>query len=106
MAQPHHYFYVQTRIDPRTKAKATEALKAMGFSVSDAIRMLMQWVAEEKRLPFVVKVPNKTTQAAIAELEAGGGESADSVEAMMKALNTMAGGQHVENTAIQRHPAK
>ncbi len=87
MAQAHRYSYVQARIDPKTKAKATEVLTSMGFSVSDAIRMLMQWVADQKRLPFVVKAPNKTTLAAIVELEAGGGESCDSVEAMMAALN-------------------
>ena len=51
---------------------ATEALEAMGLSISDAIRLLMLRVADEKRLPFEVKVPNKETLAAMAELEAGG----------------------------------
>ena len=32
--------YVRARIDARTKALATEALEAMGLSVSDAIRLL------------------------------------------------------------------
>ena len=79
--------YVRARIDPATKALATEALNAMGLSVSDAIRLLMLRVADEKRLPFEVKVPNKKTLAAMAELEAGGGKSFDSVEALMADLN-------------------
>lgn len=46
--------------------RATAALEAMGLSVSDAIRLLMLRVADERRLPFDVKVPNKTTRKAIA----------------------------------------
>ena len=64
---------VRARIDSDVKARATEALEAMGLSVSDAIRMLLLQVAEEKRLPFTVKVPNAATVEAMAELEAGKG---------------------------------
>ena len=42
---------VRARIDSDTKAQATEALKAMGLSVSDVIRMVLLRVAEEKQLP-------------------------------------------------------
>ncbi len=79
--------YVRARIDPVTKARATDALADMGLSVSDAIRLLMLRVADERRLPFEVRVPNKKTLAAMAELEAGGGHSANSVEEFMAALN-------------------
>lgn len=65
---------VRARIDSDTKARATEALEAMGLSVSDAIRMLLLMIAEEKRLPFAVKVPNSTTVAAMKELEEGKGK--------------------------------
>ncbi|MDR2947270.1 MAG: type II toxin-antitoxin system RelB/DinJ family antitoxin [Candidatus Adiutrix sp.] len=82
-----HDSYVRARIDPATKAMATEALAAMGLSVSDAIRLLMRRVANEKRLPFEVKVPNKETLAAMAELASGGGKSFTSVEALMADLN-------------------
>ena len=82
-----HDTYVRARIDPATKALATEALNAMGLSVSDAIRLLMLRVADEKRLPFEVTVPNKKALAAMAELEAGGGKSFDSVEALMADLD-------------------
>ena len=50
--------YVRARIDTNTKERAASALKAMGLSVSDAIRLLMLRVAEERSLPFDIKVPN------------------------------------------------
>ena len=79
--------YVRARIDKDTKERATKALDDMGLSVSDAIRLLMLRVADERRLPFEIKAPSKTTRAAIAELEAGEGQSFDSVEALMADLN-------------------
>ena len=57
------------------------------MSVSDAIRLLLIRIAEERRLPFEVKVPNKATREAIAELEAGKGEKFDTVADMMAALD-------------------
>ena len=65
--------FVRARIDSDTKARATEALQAMGLSVSDAIRLLLLRVAEEKRLPFNVQAPNATTKHAMAELDEGKG---------------------------------
>jgi DNA-damage-inducible protein J len=70
---------VKARIDTATKNRATEALEAMGLSISDAIRLMLLRVADEKRLPFDVKVPKKTTQKAIEELEAGKGRKFSSV---------------------------
>lgn len=61
--------YVRARIDTLTKNRATEALEAMGLSVSDAIRLLLLRVADERCLPFEVKVPNPTTRKAMAEAE-------------------------------------
>jgi DNA-damage-inducible protein J len=48
---------IRARIDSATKQKAIAALDAMGLSVSDAIRLLMLRIAEEKRLPFELRVP-------------------------------------------------
>lgn len=50
--------YVRARIDTNTKERAAEALAAMGLSISDAIRLLMLRVADERRLPFEIKVPS------------------------------------------------
>lgn len=79
--------YVRARIDTNTKERAAEALEAMGLSISDAIRLLMLRIADERRLPFEVKVPNATTRKAMAELEAGKGKSFGSVEALMADLH-------------------
>lgn len=79
--------YVRARIDTATKERATEALEAMGLSVSDAIRLLLLRVADEHRLPFEVKVPNAGTRRARAELEAGKGRRAKSVDALLRSLN-------------------
>ncbi|QEA40540.1 type II toxin-antitoxin system RelB/DinJ family antitoxin [Pistricoccus aurantiacus] len=78
---------VRARIDSETKAKATEALDAMGLSVSDAIRLLMLRIAEEKRLPFTVQVPSATTAKAMEELESGKGKRFDDAETLFKDLN-------------------
>ena len=78
--------YVRARIDANTKERAAAALEAMGLSISDAIRLLMLRVAEERRLPFEVKVPNATTRKAIAELEAGKGKRFASVDDLMADL--------------------
>jgi DNA-damage-inducible protein J len=79
--------YVRARIDTATKERAADALEAMGLSISDAIRLLMLRVADERRLPFEIKAPNSTTRKAIAELEAGEGKSFKSIDALMADLN-------------------
>lgn len=79
--------YVRARIDTNTKERAADALEAMGLSISDAIRLLMLRVANERRLPFDVKVPNTITRKAIAELEAGKGKRFASVDDVMADLH-------------------
>jgi DNA-damage-inducible protein J len=79
--------YVRARIDAITKKRAADALEAMGLSISDAIRLLMLRVADERRLPFEVKAPNATTRKAIAELEMGKGKHFASVDALMADLH-------------------
>jgi len=79
--------YVRARIDTDTKDRAADALEAMGLSISDAIRLLMMRIADERRLPFEVKAANPTTRKAIAELEAGKGKRFASVDALMADLN-------------------
>ena len=60
---------VRARIDTLTKNRAADALEAMGLSISDAIRLLLLRVADERRLPFEVRVPNATTRKAMVEAE-------------------------------------
>ncbi len=75
---------VRARIDSDTKKRATEALHAMGLSVSDAIRLLLLRVAEEKQLPFTVRVPNAATVKAMKELDEGKGKRFGSAEELFQ----------------------
>lgn len=79
--------FVRARINSDVKARATEALQAMGLSVSDAIRLLLMRVAEEKRLPFAVQVPNAATANAMKELEDGKGKRFGSAEELFDDLS-------------------
>jgi DNA-damage-inducible protein J len=60
---------VHVRVDEQTKAQATEALAAMGLSVSDAVRVFLMRVVADKQMPFELKVPNSTTRKAMLEAE-------------------------------------
>lgn len=56
---------VRARIDEKVKEEAAAVLAAMGLTVSDAFRLLLIRIAEEKALPFEPLVPNEETVAAI-----------------------------------------
>ncbi|WP_200155363.1 type II toxin-antitoxin system RelB/DinJ family antitoxin [Chromatium okenii] len=79
--------YVRARIDPVTKERAEEALEAMGLSISDAIRLLMRRIADDRCLPFEVRAASAITRAAITELEAGKGQHFNSIDDLMADLN-------------------
>jgi DNA-damage-inducible protein J len=78
---------VRARIDAKTKKRASDALKAMGLSISDAIRLLMLRIADERRLPFEVKAPNAASREAMAELAAGKGKRLANRAALLKELD-------------------
>ncbi len=48
---------VQARIDGAVKEEAAAVLAAMGLTVSDAVRLLLTKVAQEKALPFEPLMP-------------------------------------------------
>ena len=79
---------VRARIDRDTKARASEALDSMGLSVSEAIRLLLVRVAEERRMPFDVNAPSRETLDAVRELEEGKGTRFDSEEGLLCELRT------------------
>lgn len=78
---------VHVRVNPRVKAKAEKALAAMGLSVSDAVRVLLHRVAEDKAFPFALEVPNAETRAAIEESRRGGGKSFGTLDELFADLN-------------------
>ena len=59
----------------------------MGLSLSDAIRLLLPRIADERRLPFDVQVPNVATKKAKQALEAGKGHRSRDAAALFKDLN-------------------
>ena len=63
---------VQARIDGAVKEEAAAVLAAMGLTVSDAVRLLLTKVAQEKALPFAPLVPNAVTIEAMKEARRGG----------------------------------
>jgi DNA-damage-inducible protein J len=77
---------VRSRIDTHTKKRAAAALEAMGLTISDAIRLLLLRVADERRLPFDVKVPNAKSRVAMKELAEGKGKRSASAPALLKDL--------------------
>ena len=65
-----HTSMLHVRVDDETKAQATEALAAMGMSVSDAVRLFLRRVVVDQTFPLELKVPNTETLAAMEESRA------------------------------------
>ena len=65
---------ITTRIEPDLKRDAEDVLQRLGVNTTDAITMFLSQVVLQRGLPFDVRIPNKASRAAIAELEAGRGE--------------------------------
>jgi len=60
---------VHVRVDQQIKEQATETLASMGLSVSDAIRVFLMRIVADKQMPFILKVPNVETRAAMDEAD-------------------------------------
>lgn len=58
---------LHVRMDEEVKAKATDALAAMGLSASDAVRILFHRIVADQAFPLELKVPNAETRAAMEE---------------------------------------
>lgn len=78
---------VQARIDGAIKEEAAAVLAAMGLTVSDAVRLLLTKIAQEKALPFEPLIPNALTIAAIKEARAGNLLRANTIEELKAALH-------------------
>jgi DNA-damage-inducible protein J len=78
---------VRARIDERIKMEAATVLSAMGLTVSDAFRLLLTKIAQEKSLPFEPLVPNEKTIEAMKAARRGELVEADSPDALLSSLN-------------------
>lgn len=66
---------VRARIDENIKKEAMVVLASMGLTVSDAFRLLLTRVAQEKALPFEPLIPNETTIQAMKDAREGNMET-------------------------------
>lgn len=64
------YTTLHVRVDNEIKSQASEALAAMGLTVSDAVRILLKRVVNDQAFPLELKVPNAQTRAAMKEARA------------------------------------
>lgn len=78
---------VRARIDEATKDEATAILKAIGLTVSDAVRMMLVRTVAEKALPFDPLVPNAETIEAMEAARAGDLVTVGSIDDLMADLN-------------------
>jgi DNA-damage-inducible protein J len=80
---------VQTRIDGVIKQEAAAVLESIGLTVSDAVRLMLMRVAQDKALPFEPLIPNKKTIAAMKEARSGKLESVslDDLQTVLDAGN-------------------
>ena len=78
---------VRARIDEQVKEQAAAVLATMGLTVSDAFRILLMRVAQEKAFPFEPWTPNDETIEAMKEARRGQLKSFDSVDDLMAGLN-------------------
>ena len=78
---------VRARINEHIKDEASAVLAAMGLTVSDALRLLLTRIANDKSLPFEPLIPNETTIAAMREARTKKLKSFASVDELMADLN-------------------
>jgi DNA-damage-inducible protein J len=61
---------LHVRVEDDIKEQATQALTAMGLTVSEAVRLFLRRVVIDQAFPLELKVPNAETKAAMAESRA------------------------------------
>ena len=78
---------IRARINSKIKDEATAVLAAIGLTPSDAFRLLMTRVAQERSLPFDLLIPNKETVAAIKAARSGQVKSFGDLQELMGDLH-------------------
>ena len=78
---------VRARIDERVKKEAEAVLASIGLTVSDAFRLMMVKIANEKVLPFEPLVPNEETIEAMKAARRGELTTAGAPRKLLPSLN-------------------
>lgn len=60
---------VRARVNRQVKEEASAILAAIGLTPSDAFRMLLMRIVQERTLPFEPLIPNEVTIAAMREAQ-------------------------------------
>jgi DNA-damage-inducible protein J len=78
---------VRARIDKKVKTEAEAVLASIGLTVSDAFRMMMMRIVEEKALPFEPLIPNDETIKAMKAARRGELVHVGSADKLLESLN-------------------
>ena len=78
---------VRARIDERVKEEASAVLATIGLTVSDAFRLMMVRIANDKALPFEPLVPNDETIEAMRAARRGDLAAVASSDELLASLN-------------------
>lgn len=71
-----HTEMLHVRVDKKAKAEAAKALKSIGISMSDVVRIVLNRIAVERALPFEVcipHIPNAKTAKVLRDAKKGKG---------------------------------
>jgi len=60
---------LHVRLDADLKAESAKALRDMGLSQADAVRILLRRIVADQAFPLELKVPNRETRDAMAEAD-------------------------------------
>jgi DNA-damage-inducible protein J len=71
-------------VDEELDREASQILAQIGFTVDDAVHLLLTQVVKNECLPFALHIPNEETIAAIEELERGEGIQYASLEDLFR----------------------
>jgi len=78
---------VRARVSEATKLEAAAIFEAAGLTTSDAIRMMLIRVVEDRALPFEPVRPNAKTVRAIKAARAGNVKKAKNSKQLLEKLN-------------------
>ena len=78
---------VRARIDEHVKEEASAVLATIGLTVSDAFRLMMVRIAQDKALPFEPLIPNPETVEAMRAARRGEVVTVGSPGDLLKSLN-------------------
>lgn len=78
---------VRARVNGKIKEDASDILAAAGLTISDAFRMMLIRIVQDKTLPFDPLIPNKKTIAAIKDARAGIVTKSKNLDDLFGALN-------------------